>query len=393
MVRYILLCICFLIKSIGFSQGWTYEELSKANTALNVSLLTYEEKEAIKYLNLARLYPQKFADVEVKNYLGPVKYGDYLKTSGYKQSLLSELQYKMPVGPLYFDEGMYSLAACFAKESGLNGKVGHNRVACTGGFEGECCSYGHEQGRDIVLQLLIDHDVPSLGHRKICLDDAYNKVGLSIQSHKIYGSCCVVDFKRGANNEYVITNKQNQYNPQTSYTQNFQKQTSTSYHEKSKLMSIKIGGSINILLEDPSTFNSPLENQVSYQLNTMLGFRIGRKIKQTSIGLFGNYGKYNPKNVIVLRNSAFNSKNNFLELEAGFLIKEIFRLSAGLGYSNINSFRFSESNYTSISTGISLGSKLLKFDMANTFIIQKLNQKIYYRPSVGLSLNFEFFKK
>jgi hypothetical protein len=158
-------------------------------------------------------------------------------------------------------------------------------------------------------------------------------------------------------------------------------------------MSIKIGGSINILLEDPSTFNSPLENQVSYQLNTMLGFRIGRQIKQSSICLFGNYGRYNSTNEIVLRNNTFSAKNNFIEIEAGFLIKEIFRLSAGLGYSNISSFRFSESNYTSISTGISLGSKFLKFDMANTFIIQKLNQKLYYRPSVGLALSFGLFKK
>jgi hypothetical protein len=74
--------------------------------------------------------------------------------------------------------------------------VGHNSISCTDGYHGECCSYGNENGKDIVLQLLIDHDVPSLGHRKICLNEAYVKVGASIQSHKIYESCCVVDFKR-----------------------------------------------------------------------------------------------------------------------------------------------------------------------------------------------------
>jgi hypothetical protein len=48
--------------------------------------------------------------------------------------------------------------------------------------------------RDIVLQLLIDHDVPSLGHRIICLSSAYSVVGVSIQYHSRYGKCAVLDF-------------------------------------------------------------------------------------------------------------------------------------------------------------------------------------------------------
>ncbi|MFY9591349.1 MAG: hypothetical protein WAP54_05150 [Bacteroidales bacterium] len=61
MKKIILLSILYLIHFIGRSQGWTSEELQKANTAVNITSITNEEKEVIKYLNLARLFPQKFA--------------------------------------------------------------------------------------------------------------------------------------------------------------------------------------------------------------------------------------------------------------------------------------------------------------------------------------------
>ena len=50
-------------------------------------------------------------------------------------------------------------------------------------------------GKDIALQWLIDHNVPSLGHREVCLDETYTKIGLSIHSHKREGTCAVADFK------------------------------------------------------------------------------------------------------------------------------------------------------------------------------------------------------
>ena len=214
-----LFTLLFCCHFFAISQNWTSEELQKANTAVNISSISSEEKEVIKYLNLARLYPHKFAIIEVKDYLGPLKYGDYLKTSAYKQSLLVELQNRTPVGLLYFDESMFLLASCFAKESGEAGLVGHNRISCLEGFEGECCSYGHNVGKDIAIRLLIDHDVPSLGHREICLDESYDKVGASIKPHKTYGSCCVVDFKRKSNEYVNNARSQNKSNKSTQYYQ------------------------------------------------------------------------------------------------------------------------------------------------------------------------------
>lgn len=50
-----------------------------------------------------------------------------------------------------------------------------------------------ETGKEIVLQLLIDHDVPSLGHRKICLDKSYALIGVGEAKLKESDTCCVLE--------------------------------------------------------------------------------------------------------------------------------------------------------------------------------------------------------
>ncbi|MFZ4706923.1 MAG: CAP domain-containing protein [Bacteroidales bacterium] len=419
-----LVILLFCCHYYGISQNWTNEELDRANAAKNVYSLTTQEKEVIKYINLSRLYPQKFANIEVKDYLGPLKYGDYLKTSSYKESLLNTLRSKTPVGLLYFDERMNKLATCFAEESGAAGKTGHNRTSCPYGYEGECCSYGPDQGRDIALQLLIDHDVPSLGHREICLDGNYDKVGVSIKPHTFYQSCCVLDFKRVSteyvytdpnlnrsnksteaieSNETIKTNETIETNRSIESNRSIETNNTTQYYKpvnnnqtikktekitktrNHKLLLFKIGSSVNFLFDDINNVNSSYNNQLSNQLNAMFGFNIGKSRKRTTIGLFGNYGKCNLNNTTLLNNSLFSASNNFIEIEGGFLIKEFFRISGGLGYTSLNSISFSSSKYTSFSSGFSFGPRWLKFEIVNTLLIATNNQKIIYRPSIGLS--------
>jgi uncharacterized protein YkwD len=60
---------------------------------------------------------------------------------------------------------------------------------------GECCYYGVEDAFDIIVDLLIDQGVSSLGHRKICLSPSYTELGVSIQPHKTYSSNTVLDFR------------------------------------------------------------------------------------------------------------------------------------------------------------------------------------------------------
>ena len=174
---------------------WAQEEINAANTAANIAELTNAEKETILYINLARLYPKKFAKVEVENYYGGEKYGNYVKTSPYRFSLIETLNSMESTKAMAFDYSTHEYAKCFAKESGENGTTGHNRIGCseiTGG-SAECCSYGMDNGLEIALQWLIDHNVPSLGHRINCLNPIYTKIGVSVHSHTHYKICAVAD--------------------------------------------------------------------------------------------------------------------------------------------------------------------------------------------------------
>ena len=61
-----LTLLILLISFTNFAQTWTKEELTKANTLAKIADLTEVEKEAVMYINLARMYPKKFVEIEVK---------------------------------------------------------------------------------------------------------------------------------------------------------------------------------------------------------------------------------------------------------------------------------------------------------------------------------------
>jgi uncharacterized protein YkwD len=165
----------------------------------NDSFQNEEEKTILYYMNYVRMKPQEF----LKKYVLP-----NLKdtTAYYEKTLIQTLRKMKPVEPLTANITMYSLALCHARESGLTGYVGHARKkGCNikGSYNAECCAYGHasystDEALNYVLQLLVDEDVPSLGHREIILLDWLKSAGVSIQPHISYGENVVIDFS--ANN-------------------------------------------------------------------------------------------------------------------------------------------------------------------------------------------------
>ncbi len=175
----------FLFTTAVYGQTWTAEELAAANTFEKVTVLSAVDKETMLYLNLARMYPAKYAKIELVN---------EDKTSGNYKSLVKTLNAMVPVSALTFDKKAFDSATCFAKEQGLTTEIGHDRKNCKSYFFGECCAYGSDTGREIIVQLLIDEGVESLGHRKICLSSGYSAVGIAFNKHKTYGFCCVLDF-------------------------------------------------------------------------------------------------------------------------------------------------------------------------------------------------------
>lgn len=191
MKKYFLTIIILLLHFHCYCQDWTEEQLSKANTIAAINVLSNEEKNAIIYINLARLFPRDFVKIELEDVsdLG-------IENPSYTRSLIALLNTTKATEPLYFDNSLYEYAKCFAKESGDRGTVGHNRKNCKKGFNAECCSYGVNAGWDIALQWLIDDNVPELGHRKICLDKSLTKIAICIHTHKKYGVCAVADMGR-----------------------------------------------------------------------------------------------------------------------------------------------------------------------------------------------------
>ncbi len=177
-----------------FAQVWSKEELEKANTCKLVDELEENEKEAIMYINLARIYPKKFAKIALSNYWGPIKYNRYLEESTFKESLMDRLlNDQNPMPALNWNEELQAFAACFAQEQGANGHMGHQRKKCEKGYFYECCAYDMETGIDIAMQLLIDHNVESLGHREICLNPELKFIGIKFNTHKKANFCAVLD--------------------------------------------------------------------------------------------------------------------------------------------------------------------------------------------------------
>jgi len=102
-----------------------------------------------------------------------------------------------PLKILKPDTACFRSAQCHATSSGATGYTGHERqtTECKKSryFNGECCQYGFRDPLSVVVSLLVDEGVASLGHRKICLG-SYEKMSPAYAKHKGFGYVAVLDF-------------------------------------------------------------------------------------------------------------------------------------------------------------------------------------------------------
>ncbi|NUM30734.1 MAG: CAP domain-containing protein [Bacteroidetes bacterium] len=158
------------------------------NSAQKTNWLSKKEKELIYWLNYARLNPKKFC----MKYVIP-RYKDEL-SDVYVATLIDYMLSMKPMPALMPDKTLYESALCHAESMGKAGKIGHARIdGCKSTYRGECCSYGLDDPLSVVIQLLVDKGVKSLGHRYICLG-SYAKLGVSMKPHKTYRTNVVLDF-------------------------------------------------------------------------------------------------------------------------------------------------------------------------------------------------------
>jgi hypothetical protein len=185
------------------------DELNKANTAANIDYLSSDEKEVIRYLNLARMDGKRFFDSYIQQFIENynVYYSPKIKpNNSYVKSLKATLYKVQGLSIIVPNEKLSKAAAFHAKDMGNKGKTGHTssngtsftkrmkKLVGTEYYVSENCDYGFNNGLDIVCHLLIDNGVSSLGHRKNILNPDQRMVGVSIYMHKIYKYNCVMDF-------------------------------------------------------------------------------------------------------------------------------------------------------------------------------------------------------
>jgi hypothetical protein len=180
---------------------WPKEEFDQAALAAKSNKMNKEEQEVIILLNLVRSNPPLFYEKLAKPYLDSIKPKEF-----YWNSLIKDLTNTTSMPMLATNDNLFSMAENHAVCTGKIGHVGHD---CPKGFNfnqrlkkynlnnsyvGENCSYGYNSAMDIVMQLLVDEDVPSLGHRVNILNKVYKKVGVATRPHAKWESTCVIDF-------------------------------------------------------------------------------------------------------------------------------------------------------------------------------------------------------
>lgn len=113
-----------------------------------------------------------------------------------------ERQASLP--PLESDRRVAAAARQHAQAQGARGDVGHGAAGGLGqrlrgqgvwaGLSAENISYGFDDARDVVRQLIIDSGVPGRGHRRNIFASGYQLAGVACGPHRAYGAMCVIDF-------------------------------------------------------------------------------------------------------------------------------------------------------------------------------------------------------
>lgn len=173
---------------------WSKKEWRSANTARFSFYMGRQVRQSIRFMNLARMYGEKFSQIYIDSI--PNK-------SNYENSLIRTLTNQKAKKPLRPSPNLWGSSLIHSLYSGITNTTGHNgfktRLAIFqpfsyGNTTGENCDYGSKKGLDIALDLLIDRGVPSFGHRKNILNSEYSRVGGARFLHPEYGWNAVFDY-------------------------------------------------------------------------------------------------------------------------------------------------------------------------------------------------------
>jgi uncharacterized protein YkwD len=205
------------INASNTGTAMTSKKSSNSNV-LSMTYLTALEKQVVAEINRVRTNPRAYAKhvKELKKYFD----GNLLKFPGEIALQTNEgeaavdecyeaLMAAEPVDSLKPSKGMSRAAKDHAEDQGETTSTGHTGSDGSTPFDrlgrygewlrtaGENIDYGNNNGRRIVLSLLIDDGVASRGHRKNILNPEYKVIGVACGPHQQYRHMCVIDFAGG----------------------------------------------------------------------------------------------------------------------------------------------------------------------------------------------------
>jgi uncharacterized protein YkwD/TolA-binding protein len=201
------------------SSDWDIQSLDTGRQASFLSLL---EKDVLLELNLLRSNPPRYAELYLTAFRKMFK-GMKIMASGQTSLITYEgtkavdecirVLKKIPSLPIFSPvEGLARAARDHAKDQARTGRTGHDgsdgstmvqRIERYGQWTGLCgenISYGYNNARRIIIQLLVDDGVPSRGHRESFLNPQFGLAGIACGKHATYKYMCVVDMASFYNN-------------------------------------------------------------------------------------------------------------------------------------------------------------------------------------------------
>ena len=200
------------------------KEEKKANMEETLSLVSSSNHlvDIVKEMNLVRTRPKEYArklEKTLTQYAGkkrrrPGSNVILITTEGKKAveeciDVLRKMKKSLPPFDEKLNQNMCRACLDHVNDTGPKGLTGHTgsdgstpfdrlkRYGSYRGTAGENISYGAKSAEEIVMQLMVDDNVPDRGHRTNMLNPAFRVVGVAVGKHSTYGTMCCVTHAQG----------------------------------------------------------------------------------------------------------------------------------------------------------------------------------------------------
>jgi uncharacterized protein YkwD len=158
------------------------------------------DADVLAELNYVRAHPTEYA----RELRGAPDWVLAQEEPGAVEEAINFLERQQPLTALKGDRRLGAAALEHVPVQGPRGDVGHGAVGSLGlrlraagvyaGLAAENISYGYDDARAVVRQLVIDSRVAGRGHRRNIFTASYTTAGVACGGHRQWGSMCVIDF-------------------------------------------------------------------------------------------------------------------------------------------------------------------------------------------------------